>query len=116
MARSFSSDHSTRKLESPVINRDLVGKDESLTPVERSPFWRMGVLSVFISKLLCKTNLAGGAPFENYSTHFFRLNGIEALYFTLETWVKVKHHGYLNNYPSRWKRRRTTGSQQRHQV
>ena len=50
-----------------------MGKDESLTSVERSPFWRMGVLSVFISKLLCKTNLADSAPFENYSTHFFRL-------------------------------------------
>jgi hypothetical protein len=33
----------------------------------------VGVLLAFISKLLCKINLAGGTPFEHFLTHFFRM-------------------------------------------
>lgn len=49
-------------------------KDESLTPLKGSPFWRKGVLSVFISKLLYKINLADGTLFLKLLTHLFRFN------------------------------------------
>ena len=48
-------------------------EDESLTPFSAPPFWRVRVLSGFISKSLCKINLADGTLFENHSTHLFRI-------------------------------------------
>jgi len=48
-------------------------QDESLTPFSKPPFWRVRVLSGFISKSLCKINLADGTLFEKNSTHLFSM-------------------------------------------